>query len=70
MPSKYQQKNSFDNPQKKDVKAGPASSNWPELEQIPITSKGEINIDNCKVQLTNVNLKLFSCTPLEILPEK
>jgi bifunctional non-homologous end joining protein LigD len=59
MPSKYQQKNSFDNPQKKDAKARPASSNWPELEQIPITSKGEINIDNCKVQLTNVEKEIW-----------
>jgi bifunctional non-homologous end joining protein LigD len=59
MPSKYQQKNSFDKPEKKDVKARPASSNWPELEQIPITSKGEINIDNCKVQLTNVEKEIW-----------
>ena len=46
-------------PEKKEVEAKPSDSNWHDLEQIPITSKGEINIDNCTVQLTNVEREIW-----------
>lgn len=34
-------------------------SNWREIEKITITSKDEINIDNCTIELTNVERELW-----------
>jgi len=36
------------------------SSNWPELEKIPITSNDKIEIENCTVKLTNIEQQIWS----------
>jgi bifunctional non-homologous end joining protein LigD len=36
-----------------------AASNWPELEKIPVTSKDKIEIENCTVELTNVEKQIW-----------
>ncbi len=67
MPSRYKQNDPLHNTSrekeeqlnKKDAKATPAGSNWPELEQIPGTSKDEVNIDNCTVKLTNIEKEIW-----------
>ncbi len=35
------------------------SSNWPELEKIAITSKQDFTIDDCTIQLTNVDREIW-----------
>jgi len=47
-------------PEKKEMNGKTSGSNWPELEQIPITSKDEITIDNCTVQLTNIEKEIWA----------
>jgi len=42
----------------KHLKTMPGS-NWPELEKIPVTSHDEIPIDDCTIQLTNVEREIW-----------
>src|SRR6185437_6752232 len=42
----------------KAAKEKPENSNWPELEQIPITSEDKIQIENCTVALTNIEKEI------------
>jgi bifunctional non-homologous end joining protein LigD len=43
----------------KAAKEKPENSNWPELEQIPITSEDKIQIENCTVALTNIEKEIW-----------
>jgi bifunctional non-homologous end joining protein LigD len=56
--SKSEEKNITEKPsagKSKSAKIEPSeSSNWPEIEKIPVTTKDKIEIDNCTVELTNV----------------
>jgi bifunctional non-homologous end joining protein LigD len=46
--------------EKKPVRITSTESNWPEIENQPISSRGEIEIDHCKLELTNVEKELWS----------
>ena len=44
---------------KKSVRVTSKDSNWPKIESEPITSKEEFEVDGCKLDLTNVEKKLW-----------
>ncbi len=46
-------------PGKKEMNTKASDSNWRELEQIPVTSKGEITIEDCTIQLTNIEKEIW-----------
>ncbi len=45
---------------KNKVANHPKGSNWPEIENLPVTSKDTIDIDDCTIELTNVEKQIWN----------